>query len=325
MVTIPDFNELMVAFQHGAIANRDRYSRWFTKHPTKTMLQTIVEDLSPASTGTQSGFEAYEAGESMTVFDFETFLNNLVATYVGKQKFLDEAKDVGTITEAQHRNSTELVSRHLAALVNNGAETLRKDGALLSFNAANRLEVSLVEGDDMAIESSKEILAVIEEEEAPAGTTFAVMDAVTGTVNIPNFYKVQALFPWLVEDVLLRFSQSFFSAGSEPQALADIAAHNADSVEQMEKKFESLTKLFITATDFLDFLTSKGIAYAAQKKFLKYLLTNRTITKAVYDEHNATVDNTYRTLLASAAEKLAGLNVRLSYDTTARLVIERIA
>jgi hypothetical protein len=37
------------------------------------------------------------------------------------------------------------------------------------------------------------------------------------------------------------------------------------------------------------------------------------------------VDGFQRTLLASAAEKLAGLNVRLAFDNTARLVIERIA
>jgi hypothetical protein len=128
-----------------------------------------------------------------------------------------------------------------------------------------------------------------------------------------------------VEDVLLRFSETYFSAGSNPEALVTIASHNAEAVEQMNKKFESLTKLFITSTDFLDHLTSKSIAYAAQKKFLKYLLTNKSITKAVYDEHNVTVDGFQRTLLASAAEKLAGLNVRLAYDDTARLVIERIA
>ena len=325
METLPDFTDLMVAYQHGAIANRDRYSRWFTKHPTKTMLQTIIEDLSPASTGTQSGFEAYEAGESMTVFDFETFLNNTVAVYVGKQKFFDEARDAGTLTDKQHTNSTELVSRHLAALVRMGAETLRKDGALLSCNSLNRLEVSLVEGDDMAIEPAQEILVAAEVEETPAGTTFAVMDAVTGTVNIPNFYKTQALFPFIVEDVLLRFSETYYSAGSSPEALATIASHNAEAVEQMNKKFESLTKLFITSTDFLDHLTSKSIAYAAQKKFLKYLLINKAITKAVYDEYNATVDNFQRNLLESAARKLETINVRLAYDNTARLVIERIA
>jgi hypothetical protein len=261
----------------------------------------------------------------MTIFDFESFLNNSIAVYVGKQKFLDEAKGAGTITEAQHKNSTELVSRHLAALVRKGAETLRKDGALLSFNAVNRLEVSLVEGDDMAIEPAQEILVAAEVEETPAGTTFAVMDAVTGTVNIPNFYKVQALFPFIVEDVLLRFSETYFSAGSNPEALVTIASHNAEAVEQMNKKFDSLTKLFITSTDFLDHLTSKSIAYAAQKKFLKYLLANKFITKAVYDEHNATVDNFQRNLLESAAAKLATINVKLSYDDTARFIIERIA
>lgn len=149
MVNIPDFDALMLAYQNGASSNRDRYERWFTKHPTKTMLDTIVHDLEPASNAVHSGFSAYAEGE-MSVFDFENFLNQLVSAYVGKQKFLDEAKSAGTITAAQHKISSELVNRHLAALVANGAETVRKDGAVLSFTAANRLAVAIAQPETKA-------------------------------------------------------------------------------------------------------------------------------------------------------------------------------
>lgn len=323
MTNVPDFNALDVAYQFGASNSRNRYEKWFGLHPTKTMLETIMKDMSPASSAVNSGFSAYVEGES-TIFDFEDFLNQLVSAYVGKQKFLDEAKETGTITEAQYKVSSELVSRHIAALVANGAETVRKDGALLTFNPANRLQVSLVEGDDMALTPDPAILASAKEEEAPVGTIVPVLDPIVGTVNIPSFYKTQALFPMLVEDVLLQFSRMFYSGGSSPEALASIASHNSEAVEQMDKKFDSLSKLYITSTDFLDHLTGKGIAFAAQKKFLKYLLINKSITKAVFDEHNVTVDSIHRNLMASASRKLATLNVQLSYDETARLVIKAV-
>lgn len=142
MVTIPDFTALMVAYQFGASHNRDRYERWFTRHPTKTMLETIVNDMSPSSSAVHSGFSAFVEGES-NLFDFGDFLNQLVSAYVGKQKFLDEAKSAGTITEAQHKLASDLVSRHIAALVANGAETVATRGGTLSFGHGTRLEVSV--------------------------------------------------------------------------------------------------------------------------------------------------------------------------------------
>ena len=146
MVAIPDFTALMQAYQFGASTNRDRFERWHKLHPTKTMLETIVQDMSPASTAVHSGFSAFNEG-GMSVFDFTDFLNRMVSAYVGKQKFLDEAKGAGSISDLEHKKASALVSRHLEALVAQGAETLTQSGATLSFSPFNRLEVSLPTGE----------------------------------------------------------------------------------------------------------------------------------------------------------------------------------
>lgn len=151
MVTIPDFDALMLAYQHGAANNRDRYEKWFARHETPTMLETIVRDMSPSSSAVHSGFSAFNEGE-MSVFDFEDFLNQLISAYVGKQKFLDEAKSAGKLSDLQHKKASALVTRHIEAIVANGSETLAQSGAVLSFTTANRLAVSIAQPETQADE-----------------------------------------------------------------------------------------------------------------------------------------------------------------------------
>jgi hypothetical protein len=149
MVTIPDFTALMVAYQHGASNSRNRYEKWFKLHETPTMFETILNDMAPSSTAVHSGFSAFNEGE-MSVFDFEDFLNQLMSAYVGKQKFLDEAKGAGKLSDLQHKKASALVTRHIAAIVAHGGETLSKSGAVLSFTTSNRLAVSIAQPEIQA-------------------------------------------------------------------------------------------------------------------------------------------------------------------------------
>lgn len=314
MTTIPDFTALMVAYQHGASNNRDRYERWFTKHPTKTMLKVITEDIAPSSTAVHSGFSAFNEGES-SVFDFEDFLNQLMSAYIGKQKFLDEAKGTGTITEAQHRVATDLVTRHIAAIVTNGGEALRKNGANLSFTDANRLHVTIGQGEPVAPES-------LQAEEATNLVPVVAMGIDEDGVNIPNPIKIQALFPMLVEDVLLQFSRLFYSTGSSAETLEAIASYNSKAQSQADKMFEDMKAVRVTKTDLLELLTAKNIGYAAQRKFFKHLLIQKDISKPAFDVYVETVDATEQELMDGAFKHLATLNLRLSFDESARLVIE---
>jgi hypothetical protein len=141
-------------------------------------------------------------------------------------------------------------------------------------------------------------------------------------INIPNPLLIQALFPMLVEDVLLQFSRMFYSAGSSPAILEAIASYNGKAQAQATKVFEDMTNLRVTKTDLLELLTAKNIGYAAQRKFFKHLLIQKDITKPAFDVYIETVDSTEQELMDSAFRNLASLNLRLSFDDSARLVID---
>jgi hypothetical protein len=319
MDAIPDFTVLMLSYQIGAVNNRDRYERWWMMHQTPTMLENIIQDMSPASTAVESGFQAYE--DRGSVAEFEDFLNQLVSAYVGKQKFIDEAKTAGTLSELQHAKASSLIARHITAIVAKGAGTLSKDGAVLSFSQVSRLKVSLPQVDvfDPKDDASDNMKAEETMNLVPNVNTEGFED---DGVNIPNPLLIQALFPMLVEDVLLQFSRMFYSAGSSPAILEAIASYNNKAQAQADKMFEDMKALRVTKTDLLELLTAKNIGYAAQRKFFKHLLIQKDITKAAFNCYIETVDATEQELMDSAFKNLATLNLRLSFDENARMVID---
>lgn len=144
-------------------------------------------------------------------------------------------------------------------------------------------------------------------------------------VNIPNPLLIQALFPMLVEDVLLQFSRMYYSSGSSPAILEAIASYNSKALAQANKTFEDMTKLRVTKTNFLELLTAKTIGYAAQRKWFKHLLIQKEISKTEFNAYVETADATEQELMDSAFKNLATLNLRLSFDENARLVIEPLA
>jgi hypothetical protein len=309
---IPALDALKVSYAMGSAKNKERYSRWFAQHPTTTMLANIKKDLSPDSTGVESGFTAYQDG-TMTIFEMEDFLNQTVSAYVGKHLFLAEAHSNGRITEKQFKELSEYVSRQTKGLLTKGAKTLLEDGAVLAFNPMNRLSVSLVEGDDQQPDPCQEILKT--EDTATAGSPVAI----SGDLVIPHEVRIQASYPMQVENNLLSFSRLYYSNGSSIGMLRLIAAYNTDAVLKADKAFEDLRNLHITAVDYMDVLIGSTILYAAQLKFFRYLLVRKDISQEDYNRLADTVKTVERSLLAKSAANLLSLGVEIYFGDNAKV------
>jgi hypothetical protein len=309
---IPALDTLKVSYAMGSALNKERYSRWFAQHPTTTMLANIKKDLSPDSSGVESGFTAYHDG-NMTIFEMEDFLNQTVSAYVGKHLFLAEARSNGQITEQKFLEVSEFVSRQTEGLLTTGAKTLLEDGAVLSFNHMSRLAVSLVEGDDQTVSPDPEIL----KSEATGAT--APLVSINSSLVLPNEIRLQAAYPILVENHLLNFSRLYYTNGSSIGMLRLIAAYNTDTVLKADRAFESLKSLHITAVDFMDILIGSTVLYAAQLKFFRHLLVRKEINQEQYDKLAATVKTVETTLLGKSSTNLQSLGVELYFGDNARL------
>lgn len=315
---IPSMEALKVAYAFGSDNNMQRYQRWFSEHrQTKTMLQTIMADQAPNSSAIEGGITAYTDGE-MTIFEFEDFLNHLVSAYVGKMVFLEKSQASGLIKDKEFEDLSSSVTRQIEALVGNAETILLKDGAVLTFNPANRLQVSLVEGDDQEVIPDTQVLEDFAPVESSDGATSAC------SLTLPHEVRIQAAYPMLVEKELLNFSRMYYSHGSSKGILRIIASINGEALSIAERAFLDLSNLHITVTDFLDVLIAKNITYAAQLKFFRHLLVRKEITQEDFNEYAKTAVEYQKVILGQASKNLRSLNVELFFGENAKLSIKAV-